>query len=32
MEPLNQAEIRQARIDLAAAFRWAVRQGLNEGI
>jgi ribulose-5-phosphate 4-epimerase/fuculose-1-phosphate aldolase len=32
MEPLNQAEIRQARVDLAAAFRWAVRQGLNEGI
>lgn len=32
MTPLNQAEIRQARIDLAAAFRWAVRQGLNEGI
>jgi ribulose-5-phosphate 4-epimerase/fuculose-1-phosphate aldolase len=32
MAPLNQAEIRQARIDLAAAFRWAVRQGLNEGI
>jgi ribulose-5-phosphate 4-epimerase/fuculose-1-phosphate aldolase len=32
MEPLNQAEIRQARIDLAAALRTASRQGLCEGI
>ena len=32
MEPLNQAEIRQARVDLAAALRMANRQGLSEGI
>lgn len=32
MEPLNQAEIRQARVDLAAALRTANRQGLSEGI
>lgn len=28
----TEIEILQARIDLAAAFRWAVRHGLNEGI
>jgi ribulose-5-phosphate 4-epimerase/fuculose-1-phosphate aldolase len=32
MAPLNQAEIRQARVDLAAALRTANRQGLSEGI
>ncbi|MCG8546960.1 MAG: aldolase [Alphaproteobacteria bacterium] len=32
MTALNEQEIRQARIDLAASFRWAVRHGLNEGI
>jgi len=32
MDPLNQAEIRQARVDLAAALRTANRQGLSEGI
>lgn len=32
MESLNQAEIRQARVDLAAALRTANRQGLSEGI
>lgn len=32
MKTFSPAEIRQARIDLAAAFRWAVRHGLNEGI
>src|SRR3546814_7424064 len=32
MQTFSPAESRQARIDLAAAFRWAVRHGLNEGI
>src|SRR3546814_1049416 len=32
LKTFSPAEIRQARIDLAAAFRWAVRHGLNEGI
>src|SRR3546814_13242827 len=32
MKTFSPAEIRQARIDLAAAFRWAARHGLNEGI
>ena len=32
MAVLTENEIWQARIDLAAAFRWAVRHGLNEGI
>ena len=32
MDPLNQAEIRQVRVDLAAALRTANRQGLSEGI
>ena len=32
MATLSPDELQQARIDLAAAFRWAVRHGLNEGI
>lgn len=32
MAALCADEIEQARVDLAAAFRWAVRHGLNEGI
>ena len=32
MPALSAPEIKQARIDLAAALRWAVRHGLNEGI
>ena len=32
MALLNQAEVRQARVDLAAALRTANRQGLSEGI
>jgi ribulose-5-phosphate 4-epimerase/fuculose-1-phosphate aldolase len=32
MATLSAAELQQARIDLAAAFRWAVRHGLHEGI
>jgi ribulose-5-phosphate 4-epimerase/fuculose-1-phosphate aldolase len=32
MAVMTENEIWQARIDLAAAFRWAVRHGLNEGI
>ena len=32
MATLSDAELQQARIDLAASFRWAVRHGCNEGI
>ena len=32
MATLSDEELQQARIDLAAAFRWAVRHGFNEGI
>ncbi len=32
MAVMTENEIWQARIDLAAAFRWAVRHGLHEGI
>ena len=32
MATLSEAELQQARIDLAASFRWAVRHGFNEGI
>lgn len=32
MTELSEAEIQAGRTDLAAAFRWAVRHGLNEGI
>ena len=32
MATLSTDELQQARIDLAAAFRWAVRHGLHEGI
>ena len=32
MTALNKQEIQQARADLAAAFRWAVRHALHEGI
>lgn len=32
MATLSAGELQQARIDLAAAFRWAVRHGLHEGI
>lgn len=32
MTMLSDADIQACRIDLAAAFRWAVRHGLNEGI
>lgn len=32
MATLSDAELQQARIDLAASFRWAVRHGFNEGI
>jgi ribulose-5-phosphate 4-epimerase/fuculose-1-phosphate aldolase len=32
MATLSTGELQQARIDLAAAFRWAVRHGLHEGI
>lgn len=32
MATLTDEELQQARIDLAASFRWAVRHGFNEGI
>jgi len=32
MATLSDAELQQARIDLAASFRWAVRHGFNVGI
>ena len=32
MATLSDEELQQARIDLAASFRWAVRHGFNEGI
>jgi len=32
MATLSKEELQQARIDLAASFRWAVRHGLHEGI
>ena len=32
MDLLDETAIQAARVDLAAAFRWAVRHGLNEGI
>lgn len=32
MATLSAEELQQARIDMAAAFRWAVRHGLHEGI
>ncbi|MGE4219128.1 MAG: aldolase [Alphaproteobacteria bacterium] len=32
MTDLSPASLRQCRIDLAAAFRWAVRLGLHEGV
>jgi ribulose-5-phosphate 4-epimerase/fuculose-1-phosphate aldolase len=32
MATLSKDELQQARIDLAASFRWAVRHGLHEGI
>lgn len=32
MDLLDETAMRAARVDLAAAFRWAVRHGLNEGI
>lgn len=32
MGDMSDAEIREARADLAAAFRWAARLGLNEGV
>ena len=32
MATLSDAELQQARVDLAASFRWAVRHGFNEGI
>lgn len=32
MDLLDETAMRAVRVDLAAAFRWAVRHGLNEGI
>lgn len=32
MATLSDAELQQARVDLAASFRWAVRHGFNVGI